>query len=147
MKILSLAFSTAAAALLTAVAGGAFADVAPPDACTGVGTACSNAGPNNTEAGVCRNGMCPHATFGGAGGMGTVEEPCTICVQTGASSSSSSSGAGGGGGGGASSSSGGSSSSCSISSRTSDGMIAGSMLMVGLSVLLAERSRARRRRG
>lgn len=141
MKILSLAFSAATFALVTAAAGGVFADVAPAGSCTGVGTACDNAGPNADQAGVCSNEMCAHATFGGAGGMGTEEEPCTLCELTSSTSSSSSSGTAGGGG---ASSSGGSSSSCSISARTSDGMIAGTMLMVGLGVLLANRRRRRR---
>ena len=141
MRNSSFVFSAAAFALATAVAGGALADVAPPDACNGVGTACNNAGPNADQAGVCTNEMCPHASFGGAGGVGTTEEPCTLCEPGGTGGGT---GAGAGGSTATSSGSGTSSSSCSIGVRAGDGMIAGTMLMVGLGVLLADRRRRRR---
>jgi hypothetical protein len=145
MRNLSLAFSAAVFALVTAAAGGAFADIAPPDACTGAaGSTCSNAGPNADQAGVCTNEMCPHTGpgNGGAGGLSTTENPCVLCepsttttTTTGAGGSSStyssSSGASTGGG-------------CSVSLPGGDSVIAGTMLMIGLGVLLADR---RRRRG
>jgi hypothetical protein len=147
MRILQLAFSTAAFALVTAAAGGAFADVAPPDECTGaVGSACNNAGPNADQPGVCTNEMCPETLPGPDGGVMTTENPCVLCEPTGAGggSGTTGSGAASGSGGSASSSSGGGGGGCSIAIQPGNGVIAGTMLMVGLGALLADRRRRRR---
>jgi len=147
MRDFSLAFSAAAFALATALAGGALADVAPPDQCNGaVGTTCSNAGPNGDQPGVCTNEMCPHTGPGPDGGLVTTENPCVLCEpQATTATTGATTGAGGGAtGAGGGSSSGGSSGGCSIGVRAGDGMIAGTMLTLGLGVLIADRRRRRR---
>lgn len=59
-----LTFSTAASA-----------DVAPPDACTTAGAACTNAGTNADQPGVCTTKTCTRATP-----SGPMDYSCTRCL-------------------------------------------------------------------
>jgi MYXO-CTERM domain-containing protein len=104
-----------------AISAPAFADVPPPDACSGgAGTPCNNAGPNDDQPGICTNEMCTHASPDG----GTTMEPCVLCEPTDGGAG----GAGAGGNAGSSSSSGSASSSSGSASSSSGG---GSSCAVG----------------
>ena len=142
MSQLRLAFASAAFALVSAASGGAFADVPPPDQCTGaIGSTCNNAGPNANEPGVCTSEMCPHTGPGPDGGLMTTENPCVLCEPSGTGGSGGTAASGSGTTSSGSTSGGGG---CSVGIATGDGLIAGTMLVVGLGVLLADRRRRRR---
>jgi hypothetical protein len=77
MKNLPLGLGAVAVAVAVMVSGPARADVAPPDQCNNVGTACSNAGDgqNPMGVGICTAEMCPHEGPDG----GTIMIACTLC--------------------------------------------------------------------
>lgn len=125
MKILRslLAAAALSAAFLPA---SAHADALPPDACLAgdVGKACSNAGRDNDQSGVCVAAKCTSPRPDG----GSVESDCGTCVASDGGTTSSS---------GATSSSSGSTTDdadgggCSTSQKR-DGLTGGGMLALGL---------------
>jgi len=142
MSRLRFLFSTSLLSLLTAWSAAALADVPPEDACkptASVGSTCNVAGPNFDQPGICASAMCQHVGEGADGGLTMTEEPCVLCV--GGSSSS------GGGSTSGSTSSGISSasdaSSCSVGVVGREGAITGTVMLVGLAALLADRRRRR----
>jgi len=133
MHNLRPSFFMVALALVTAWSTAAFADVAPPDACSGgAGTACNNAGDSSDQPGICVETTCPHGTPQPDGGVVTTENPCTLCELTDAGASSTSSSSSGG-----ATPSGG----CAVSVATGQRATAGLMLVVGLGLLASRRRR------
>jgi hypothetical protein len=162
MTTLRLLFSAASLSLFTAWSGLALADLPPPDACEypeSEGAACNNAGPDDDQPGVCAKGMCGSTHPTADGGLMTTYYACLLCQETskpGASSSGAtssgttsstdgtSSGTTGAGGGSAGAPTSGGGSSCAVGAVGREGMIGGTMALVGLGVILLDR---RRRRG
>jgi hypothetical protein len=76
-----LAFAAALALSLAGLSGAARADLAPPNACSGPGTACNTAGPNYNAAGTCATKTCTRTlppTMAG-GPPTTTSYSCNLC--------------------------------------------------------------------
>jgi MYXO-CTERM domain-containing protein len=139
MNELRSSLLAAAVALVTAWSGAAFADIPPPDECSGgAGTPCNNAGPASDQPGICVTTTCAHTGPGPDGGIVTTQNPCVLCeVTDGGSSTSSSSSSSGT----STTSSGGSSGGCAVGSSAGGRTAAGAMLLVGLGLLASRRRR------
>src|SRR4051794_32392573 len=83
--------------------GAAWADLAPPDACTSPGQPCQVAGPQYDQPGTCQMTTCTKSLPDGNGGVSTTTYACNLCISSNAGGNSgmagaSGSGAAGGGG-------------------------------------------------
>jgi hypothetical protein len=141
MGRLRLLFSASLLSSLTAWSAAALADVPPEDACSSsakAGSTCNVAGPNFDMPGTCQSSTCMHVGPGADGGITTSSYPCMLCME-GSSSSGGGSTSASAGSTSTGISSAGDASSCSVGAVGREGAITGTMMLVGLAALLADR--------